>query len=76
LALGQILLGIAGLLVLAGLWMIASHFANRRPSYGRLPRFDAEAPPRRQIGRLPAGLVLVCAGAVVFLVAALVTQPN
>jgi hypothetical protein len=71
-----ILLGAAGLLALAGLGMIASHFANRPPRYGRQVRFDAEGLPQRQIGKLPAGLVLVCAGAVLFLVAALVGQSN
>ena len=75
-ALGQILLGTAGLLVLAGLWLIASHFANKRPRYGRPVRLDAEGPPRRRLDKLPAGLVLICVGAVMFLVAALVAQSN
>jgi hypothetical protein len=75
-AIATILLGAGGLLVLAGLWMIASHFASRPPRYGSPARFDADGPLRRQIGKLPAGLVLICAGAAMFLVAALVVQSN
>ena len=50
--------------------------SSKDTRYGRLVRFDAEGPPTRQIGKLPAGLLLLCAGAVAFLVAALVAQPN
>ena len=71
-----ILLGTGGLLVLAGLRMIASHFANRPPRYSRPVTFDADGPLKRQIEKLPAGLVLVCAGAGMFLIAALLAQSN
>jgi hypothetical protein len=72
----EIFLGAGGVSILVGLWMVASHFAHRPPRYDRPRRFDAEGPPRRQIGRLPAGLVLICAGPVMFLISALAVQSN
>ena len=73
-AIATIVLGAGAVLILAGLWMIRSHFANRSPRYFRPARFDADGPPRRQTEKLPAGLVLICAGAAMLLVAALVAH--
>jgi hypothetical protein len=65
-----ILLDAGGALALAGVWLVARHFAKRPPRHARPGRMDAGSPARSQQAGSNLGVALMCAGAALFLTGA------